>query len=65
MSAMSKEDPDLNLKDEHELQSYFIQRMEKYINSKGKTLIGWDEILKAGCNRMPSSHELEGRKRRY
>jgi hexosaminidase len=39
---------DLHLKDEHELQSYFIQRMEKYINSKGKTLIGWDEILEGG-----------------
>jgi len=39
---------DLGLKDEHELQSYFIQRMEKYINSKGKTLIGWDEILEGG-----------------
>ncbi|MEP7371964.1 MAG: family 20 glycosylhydrolase [Chitinophagaceae bacterium] len=37
-----------NLKDEHELQSYFIQRMEKYINQKGKTLIGWDEILEGG-----------------
>lgn len=37
-----------NLKDEHELQSYFIQRMEKYLNSKGKTLIGWDEILEGG-----------------
>jgi hexosaminidase len=39
---------DLGLKDEHELQSYFIQRMEKYVNSKGKTLIGWDEILEGG-----------------
>ena len=39
---------DHNLKDEHELQSYFIQRMEKYINSKGKTMIGWDEILEGG-----------------
>ena len=36
------------LKDEHELQSYFIQRMEKYLNNKGKTLIGWDEILEGG-----------------
>ena len=36
------------LKDEHELQSYFIQRMEKYINSKGRTIIGWDEILEGG-----------------
>lgn len=39
---------DNKLKDEHELQSYFIQRMEKYINSKGKVLIGWDEILEGG-----------------
>ena len=39
---------DLNLKDEHGLQSYFIQRMEKYINGKGKTIIGWDEILEGG-----------------
>lgn len=36
------------LKDEHELQSYFIQRMEKYINGKGRTIIGWDEILEGG-----------------
>jgi len=37
-----------NLKDEHELQSYFIQRIEKYINSKGRQIIGWDEILEGG-----------------
>ena len=37
-----------NLKDEHGLQSYFIQRMEKYINSKGRKIIGWDEILEGG-----------------
>ncbi|HEX6332998.1 MAG TPA: family 20 glycosylhydrolase [Flavisolibacter sp.] len=36
------------LKNEHELQSYFIQRMEKYLNSKGRILIGWDEILEGG-----------------
>lgn len=36
------------LKDEHELQSYFIQRIEKYLNSKGKQIIGWDEILEGG-----------------
>ncbi len=39
---------ELGLKDEHELQSYFIQRMEKFINSKGKQIIGWDEILEGG-----------------
>ncbi len=32
------------LKDEHGLQSYFIGRIEKYINSKGKSIIGWDEF---------------------
>ena len=36
------------LKDEHALQSYFIQRIEKYVNSKGKKIIGWDEILEGG-----------------
>ncbi|MBX7170531.1 MAG: family 20 glycosylhydrolase [Pyrinomonadaceae bacterium] len=36
------------LKDEHEVQSYFIRRMEKFINSKGKQIIGWDEILEGG-----------------
>lgn len=36
------------LKNEHELQSYFIKQMEKYINSKGKQIIGWDEILEGG-----------------
>ena len=38
------------LKDEHELQSYFIKRMEKFINSKGKKIIGWDEILEGGLS---------------
>ena len=36
------------LKDEHELQSYFITKMEKYLNSKGRQIIGWDEILEGG-----------------
>ncbi|MBS1549338.1 MAG: family 20 glycosylhydrolase [Bacteroidetes bacterium] len=37
-----------NLKDEHGLQSYFIQRIEKFLNSKGRNIIGWDEILEGG-----------------
>ncbi len=37
-----------NLKDEHELQSYFIRRIEKFVNSKGRQIIGWDEILEGG-----------------
>lgn len=36
------------LKDEHELQSYFIKRIEKFVNSKGRSIIGWDEILEGG-----------------
>jgi len=37
-----------NLKNEDELQSYFIKRMEKFINKNGKRLVGWDEILEGG-----------------
>jgi hexosaminidase len=36
------------LKDEHELQSYFIRRIEKFLNANGKRIIGWDEILEGG-----------------
>jgi hexosaminidase len=36
------------LKDEKELQSYFIQRIEKFLISKNRKLIGWDEILEGG-----------------
>jgi len=37
-----------NLKDAKELQSYFIKRVTKIINAKGKKVIGWDEILYGG-----------------
>ena len=36
------------LQNEHELQSYFITRVEKIVNKHGKRLIGWDEILEGG-----------------
>jgi len=36
------------LKDENELQSYFVKRIEKFVVSKGKQIIGWDEILDGG-----------------
>ena len=39
---------DEGLKDEHELQSWFISRMDSYLTSKGRRLIGWDEILEGG-----------------
>ena len=37
-----------NLKDLDEVQSYFVKRIEKIIRSKGKKMIGWDEILEGG-----------------
>jgi hexosaminidase len=36
------------LKDEHELQSYFIKRINRFLGTKNKKLIGWDEILEGG-----------------
>lgn len=54
------------LKDEHELQSYFIKRIQKYLQSKGKILIGWDEILEGGADKEAIVEvwrgEAEGRK---
>jgi len=38
----------LCLKDSHELQSYFIGRIGKYLSSHGRRLIGWDEIIEGG-----------------
>jgi hexosaminidase len=38
------------LKDETELQSYFIKRIEKFISSKNRKIIGWDEILDGGIS---------------
>lgn len=46
--ACQKRIKDDKLADEHGLQSYFIQRIEKYLNSKGRKIIGWDEILEGG-----------------
>jgi hexosaminidase len=36
------------LKDEHELQSYFIKRIENFLLKRNKSIIGWDEILEGG-----------------
>lgn len=47
-SLCQKRIKDEGLKDEHELQSYFIRRIEKFALSKGKRIIGWDEILEGG-----------------
>lgn len=47
------------LKDSHELQGYFIQRIEKIIQSKGKKMIGWDEIMEGGLS--PSANIMSWR----
>ena len=39
---------DEKLNNVDELQSYFIKRIEKFVNSKGRSIIGWDEILQGG-----------------
>jgi hexosaminidase len=39
---------ELGAKDEHEMQSYIVKRMEKFLSGKGRRLIGWDEILEGG-----------------
>jgi len=39
---------ELGLKNENELQSYFIRRMDQFLTSKGRRLVGWDEILEGG-----------------
>ncbi len=51
-----------NLKDEHGLQSYFIQRIEKYLNGKGRQIIGWDEILEGGLAPNASVMSWRGEK---
>ena len=38
------------LKDEKTLQSYFVHYVQDVVNGKGKTLIGWDEILEGGIS---------------
>lgn len=39
---------ELGLKNEEELQSYFIRHMDKFLTAKGRRLVGWDEILEGG-----------------
>ena len=40
----------LGLKNEEELQSYFMKRIEKFVNAKGRKVIGWDEIIEGGLS---------------
>jgi len=49
-SKCQKRIKDENLADEHELQSYFIQRIEKFLHKNNRKIIGWDEILEGGLS---------------
>ena len=48
------------LKDEHELQSYFIRRIEKFLLTKNRNIIGWDEILEGGLAPMATVMSWRG-----
>ncbi len=50
------------LENEHELQSWFIQKIEKHILAKGKRLIGWDEILEGGLAQSATVMSWRGEK---
>ena len=39
---------ELGLRDEHELQSWFIRQMDGFLTARGRRLVGWDEILEGG-----------------
>ena len=54
-----------NLKNEHELQRYFINRIEKFVNSKGRSIIGWDEILEGGLAPNATVMSWRGYRRRH
>ena len=53
---------DEGLNDEHELQSWFIKRIEKFILSKNKKLVGWDEILEGGLAKTATVMSWRGMK---
>lgn len=53
---------DNSLKNEKELQSYFIRRIENYLNSKGRKIIGWDEILEGGVTKTATVMSWRGTK---
>jgi hexosaminidase len=54
---------ELGLKDEKELHGYFIRRMDAFLTSRGRRLVGWDEILEGGLAPgavVMSWHGVEG-----
>ena len=51
-----------HLTKEAELQTYFINRIENYLNTKGKKIIGWDEILEGGIPQRATVMSWRGEK---
>jgi len=58
--ACQKRIQDEQLSDEHELQSYFVLRMEKWLHEHGRHLIGWDEILEGGISQSATIMSWRG-----
>lgn len=50
------------LKNEHELQAWLIQEIEHYLNSKGRKIIGWDEIMEGGLAKNATVMSWRGEK---
>lgn len=50
------------LKDMHDLQAYFVDRVQKIIKSKGKKMIGWDEITEGHLNKDAAVMSWQGMK---
>ena len=50
------------LKDMHAVQGYFMRRVEKIVNAKGKKMMGWDEILEAGVAKSAGIMSWRGTK---
>lgn len=51
-----------NLTKEAELQTYFVNRIEGYLSSKGKRIIGWDEIIEGGIPHRATVMSWRGEK---
>lgn len=53
---------ELGLKSEDELQGYLVNEIEKYLNAKGRKIIGWDEILNCGISQTATVMSWRGAK---
>lgn len=51
---------DKKLKDEHELQSWFIDQINQFLKEKGRKLVGWDEILEGGLSKGATVQSWRG-----